>query len=322
MLKAPVVFDCDPGHDDAIALLLALASDSLEVKAVTTVCGNAGVDHTTQNALKILEMAGRQDIPVAMGAAKPMFDPLRTGANVHGESGMEGPVLPALSTLPSPLRAVELMAQVVEQSTQPVVLIVTGPCTNVATFLLSYPHLHSKIECISIMGGGFKEGNRTQVAEFNIWQDPEAAQVIMASGLPVALYGLDVTHKALVLPEEFALFRQQGDSISEFVAQLLDYYSVFYTSPTGGGLAGCPMHDACAVAGVMEPRLFTYEQCGIEIDLDGRLTRGGCVIDLRPEPRREFPYNGKVALDVDREGFLSLLLAACRTLAQQKEGKV
>ncbi len=321
MHKAPVVFDCDPGHDDAIALLLALASDKLDIKAVTTVCGNSGVQHTTQNALQILELAGRQDIPVAMGAAKPMFEPLRTGANVHGESGMEGPVLPPPSTLPSPLRAVELMAQVVEQSPQPVILIATGPCTNVAAFLLAYPHLHKNIECISIMGGGFKEGNRTQVAEFNIWQDPEAAQVVMKSGVPIALYGLDVTHKALVLPEEFALFRQQADPISTFVAQLLDYYSIFYTNPTGGGLAGCPMHDACAVAGVIQPRLFRYEQCGIEVDLDGRLTRGGCVIDLRPEPRREFPYNGKVALDVQREGFLEMLLTACRTLALQKEGK-
>lgn len=313
MQKIPVLFDCDPGHDDAIALVLALAGEALDVRAVTCVYGNSAVENTTNNALKILELCGRADIPVARGAARPMLDEFRSGKGVHGESGMDGPVLPEPAGRPSPLTAAELMAGVVEASDRPVAFIVTGPCTNVATFLLAYPHLVEKVDCISLMGGGFRFGNRSPVGEFNVWQDPEAAQILMQSGIPIEMYGLDVTHQAVVHKEEFELFRAQGDQISLFVAELLDFFAIHYTGR--GGLPGCPMHDACAVAGLVAPQLFDYEQCCIEIDLAGRVSRGGAAIDLRTEPRRRFPYNGKIALGVDREGFLRLLLDSCRALA-------
>ncbi|MDR1209691.1 MAG: nucleoside hydrolase [Clostridiales bacterium] len=317
MKPIPVIFDCDPGHDDAIALIAALASDKLDVRGVTTVCGNSSVDNTTRNALKVLELAGRADIPVAKGAARPIMGEARTGANVHGESGMEGPVLPEPGAPPSPLSAVALMEKIVSESGGPVTIIITGPCTNVAAFFLSRPDLKAKIARVSIMGGGYLEGNRTAVAEFNIWHDPEAAQIVMSSGVPIDLYGLDVTHKALILKEETALFRGQGDDISAFVADLLDFFAVYYTGR--GALAGCPMHDSCAVAGLIEPRMFTFEHCSMEVDLYGRLSRGGVALDLRVEPRRDYPYNGRVALDVDRPGFLALLLDSCQKLARRKE---
>lgn len=317
MLKTPVIFDCDPGHDDAIALILALASEALDVKAVTCVAGNASVENTTKNALKVLELCGFNHIPVAKGASKPILIDSHPGKNVHGESGMDGPVLPEPTTTPSPLSACDLIASVLEESPVPVALIVTGPCTNIATFLLSYPHLKKKIDCISIMGGGFLFGNRSAVAEFNIWQDPEAGQIVMQSGIPIELYGLDVTHKAQIYKDEFIQFRNQDNEISSFVAELLDFFSIYYTG--FAGQPGCPMHDACAVAGLIEPRLFSYEQSYMEVDLVGRFTRGGVAVDLRTEPRRQYPYNGKIALDVDRPQFLKLLLDSCQTLASRKE---
>ena len=316
MRKIPVIFDCDPGHDDAIALLLALSSDILDIQAVTAVCGNSLVDNTTLNALKILEIAGRNDIPVARGASRPIIAEPSPGKNVHGASGMDGPKLPEPTAKPSPLSAVELMARIVEASPEPVTFIVTGPCTNIGIFLLSYPHLIEKIALVSLMGGGFQLGNRTPVGEFNIWHDPEAAQILMKSGIPVDIYGLDVTHKALIQKDEFELFRKQGNEVSTFVADLLDFFAIYYTGTAK--LTGCPMHDSCAVAGLIDPRMFTYRRCYVEIDLDGRYSRGGMNADLRPDARRKIPCNGRIALDVDRKAFLELLLRSCEILTERK----
>lgn len=315
MHKIPVVFDCDPGHDDAIALIAALASDALDIRAVTCVSGNATVENTTRNARKILTLCGRKDIPVARGASRPMMVDANSGKGVHGESGMDGPQLPEPEEPPSAPAAWELIAKVAEESAEPITLIVTGPATNIAVFLLCYPHLKEKVERISFMGGGFQLGNRSPVGEFNVWQDPESAQVMLQSGIPVDMYGLDVTHKALILTEEFELFRKQGNKIADFVAELLDFFAIYYTGTAG--LAGCPIHDACAVLGLTQPRLFTYEQCRMEVDLSGRLTRGGVAVDLRTEPRRGYPYNGAFALDVDRQAFLQALLDSCKTLAEE-----
>ncbi len=319
MGKIPVIFDCDPGHDDAIALIAALASDSIDIKAVTCVCGNSTLENTTQNALNILALCGRSDIPVASGADKPMMVDTDPGTHVHGKSGMDGPVLTPSPVKASPLKAWDMMAKVVEESDVPVTLIVTGPATNIAIFLLSYPHLKEKISLISFMGGGFAIGNRSPVAEFNVWQDPESAHVLMESGIPVDLYGLDVTHKALILKEEFELFRNQGNPIADFVAELLDFFSIHYVDTVG--LDGCPMHDSCAVLGLVQPRLFKYEQCRMEVDLIGHFTRGGVSVDLRTEPRRSYPYNGTFALDVDRPAFLQSLLDACKTVSERRSAQ-
>ncbi|QTQ11186.1 nucleoside hydrolase [Treponema parvum] len=317
--KTPIIFDCDPGHDDAIALILALSTECLDIKAITTVAGNSSIENTTSNALKILEKAGRNDIPVAKGASKPILAPFSAGVKVHGASGMDGPVLPEPETRPCSETAVELMGEIIEQSLEPVTLIVTGPCTNIAIFMSSYPHLIKKIERISMMGGGFQMGNRSSVGEFNIWQDPEAAQIVMKSGVPVEIYPLDVTHKALILKEEFDLFRNAENEISEFVAQLLDFFSVYYTGIARFG--GCPMHDACAVAGIINPRMFTYKRCYAQVDIDGHYSRGGMDIDIRGDARRKKSCNGKVALDIDRKIFLTTLLKSCEILAAQKRKK-
>lgn len=317
MSKIPVIIDCDPGHDDAIAIMLALASERLDVRAITTVSGNSGLANTTRNALAVLEMCGRRDIPVAAGSAAAILPGARqmTAPEVHGESGLGGPVLPEIHAQPSPLRAVEMMAKVIAESEEPVSIIATGPLTNVAVFLRCYPELMERIGVISVMGGGVEEGNRTAIAEFNIWVDPEAAQIVFTSGCAIELYGLNVTHQALILKDEFELFRNAGGRVSGFVAELLDFFSIYYMGH--GGLAGCPMHDPCAVAGMIAPELFDYEFMRLSVDLDGHVTRGAVYMDLRTEPRRDMPYNGKAAIGVDREAMVKLILESVQKLDRE-----
>ena len=318
MNKIPIIFDCDPGHDDAVAMLIALASDAVEIKAITTAQGNQTVEKTTENALKILELCHRTEIPVAVGLRKPLLREQIVAGDVHGKSGMDGPQLPEPVTKPSPLGALEMMEKVICESPVPVTIVATGPFTNVAAFLLAYPQLKSKIHCISVMGGGVYEGNRTSLAEFNIWNDPEAAQIVMTSGIPVILSGLDVTHKALIRQDEFHLFREKNTPIHQFVADLLDFYSICYVKERK--LAGCPMHDSCAMVSVIAPEMFTYQDAHIEVDLDGAVSRAGCIVDLRAPKRRAKPDNGKVALDVDRARFFRLIMESCDRLAAELVG--
>lgn len=306
-----IIFDGDPGHDDAIAMILALASSELEVMAVTTVGGNNTVDNTTKNALKVLELCNRTNIAVASGRKKPLYNDLVISIGVHGKTGMDGPKLPEPTTEPVSLNAVELMAEVVGESDEMITLVATGPFSNVGLFLLCYPHLKHKIECISVMGGGIQRGNRTAVAEFNIWNDPEAAQVVLESGVPVILHGLDVTQKAYITREEIELFRNAGNEISLFVADLLDFFALSCIDERK--FKGCLMHDSCAIMSLIHPEIFEYFDANVSIELDGRITRGSCCVDTRKEAADL--HNCRVAYDVDRTEFLKYLLEACEVLA-------
>lgn len=199
-MALPIIIDCDPGHDDAIALVLALASPELEVKAITSSAGNQTPEKTLRNVLRMLTLLKRLDIPVAGGAVKPLMRELIIADNVHGESGLDGPALPEPSFAPQSGTAVELMAKTLRESAQPVTIVSTGPQTNVALLLNSHPELHTKIARIVIMGGAMALGNWTPAAEFNIYVDPEAAEIVFQSGIPVVMAGLDVTHKARFTP--------------------------------------------------------------------------------------------------------------------------
>lgn len=320
MSKIPVIIDCDPGHDDAIALLIALASDELDLKGITTVGGNQTVSKTTENALKVLELCKRTDIPVISGRANPMMRELRVAADIHGESGMDGPQLPETTTKTLNMRAVEFIAQEVEKSNEKMVLVAVGPFTNIGVFLLAYPHLHEKIEKIHVMGGGIYEGNRSQLAEFNVWNDPEAARVVTNSGIPVHFFGLDVTHKTVIKKEEFSLFREKPGPIFQFVADLLDFYSISYM--TIRKLEGCPMHDSCAVASLTNEHMFVGRDAFIDIDIDGNKTRGACVVDFRSSKRRLGEVNGKFYEDVDRLNFLKLIIDSCYKLEERLSKEV
>ncbi|HBL8930507.1 TPA: nucleoside hydrolase, partial [Enterobacter hormaechei] len=194
-MAQPIILDCDPGHDDAIALVLALASPELDVKAITSSAGNQTPDKTLRNVLRMLTLLKRTDIPVAGGAVKPLMRELIIADNVHGESGLDGPALPEPDFAPQNCTAVELMAKVLRESAEPVTLVATGPQTNVALLLNSHPELHSNIARIVIMGGAMGLGNWTPAAEFNIFVDPEAAEIVFQSGLPIVMAGLDVTHR-------------------------------------------------------------------------------------------------------------------------------
>jgi inosine-uridine nucleoside N-ribohydrolase len=292
-MSTPILLDCDPGHDDAIALLLALGSDELELRGVTTVAGNQTLEKTTANAIRVLELAGRPEIPVAAGAGRPLVREPRVAAEVHGETGLDGPDLPPPRAEPSPRHAVDFLAERVEGAT----LVATGPLTNVALLLARYPE--AQPERIVLMGGAIAEGNTTPAAEFNIWADPEAAHRVFASGLDVTMVGLDVTHQALVKAEHL----RGAGRIGEVVAELLEFYAGFHRSVYGWD--GSPIHDAVAVAHVIDSELLDTERLNVRIETESELCRGRTVVDVWRRTGLEPTAN--VAVGIDAEGFVRLL---------------
>jgi pyrimidine-specific ribonucleoside hydrolase len=298
----PIVLDCDPGHDDAIALLLALASPEIQLLGVTTVAGNQTLEKTTANALRVLELVGRPDVPVAAGADRPLARDLVVGAYVHGESGLEGPTLPAPTGEPVAQHAVDFLAERIAASARPVTLVPVGPLTNVALLLARYPEAAAGIERIVIMGGAIAEGNVTPAAEFNIYVDPEAAWRVFASGLPVTMIGLDVTHRALMTAEHVERLRASGP-IGRFVAELHDYFVAFHRETYG--FEGAPIHDAVAVAHVLRPGLVETVHRHVDVDCESELCRGRTVVDLWRRTGKE--PNAEVGRDIDAPAFLELL---------------
>src|SRR6478735_6708568 len=262
-VTTPIVIDCDPGHDDAIAILLALASPELELVGVTTVAGNQTLDKTTHNALVTLEIAGRSDIPVAAGAEAPLRRELRTAAHVHGETGLDGPELPEPSARPVEDHAADFLAELIEPG---VVLVPTAPLTNLALMLERHPDVPDRLERIVWMGGAIAEGNITPAAEFNSFVDPEAAAAVFASGIPMTMVGLDVTHKALFTRTHAERLREAGRA-GRFVAELSDFFQAFHEHSYG--FDGSPIHDAMAVAHVIDPTLLTTRPANVGVDVDG-----------------------------------------------------
>jgi inosine-uridine nucleoside N-ribohydrolase len=273
----PIILDCDPGHDDAIALLLTLASPELELLGVTTTYGNQTLEKTTANALRVLELAGRTDVPVARGADRPLRRELVVAAHVHGESGLDGPVLPPPQTTASADDALSFMRSRME-SGEPVTLVPTGPLTNVARYLDM--HGADGIARIVLMGGSIAEGNMTPAAEFNIWCDPEAAHAVFSSGLDVTMVGLDVTHKAIVGPALTERLRASG-RIGSVVAELNEFFSLYHRRTYGWD--GAPIHDAVAVASLVLPDLVETRWVNVEVELESELCRGRTVVDLLVE---------------------------------------
>lgn len=296
----PIILDCDPGHDDAIALLLALASPEVELLAVTTTYGNQTLQKTTENALRVLELAGREDVPLAAGAAAPLVRPLVVAAHVHGESGLDGPVLPQASLQAVDSSAVELLRDRLAHAGRPVTLVATGPLTNVAHLLAA--HGSDGIERIVLMGGSIAEGNMTPAAEFNVWADPEAAQQVLHAGLDVTMIGLDVTHQAVTTAAIQERFRGAG-RVGVVVAELVDFFTEYHR--TTYGWEGAPIHDAVAVAQVIDPGLVQTRLRNVEVELESELCRGRTVVDLWQ--RTDRPANAHVGVDLDRDRFFELL---------------
>ena len=302
-MATPILIDCDPGHDDAIALLLALASPEVELLGVTTTHGNTTLDNTTVNALKILELAGRGDIEVAAGAEQPLLREARVADHVHGASGLDGPDLPPPSLAPVAAHAVDYLAERITASEAPITLVPTGPLTNVALLLARHPAAAAKLERIVLMGGAIAEGNITPAAEFNIWADPEAAARVFAGGIDVTMVGLDVTHRALMTPAHADTLRATG-RVGEVVAELFAFYNQFHSRVYD--LPGSPVHDALAVAHVIRGDLLGTVHCNVEVDCASELCRGRTVADIWSVTGR--PANAHVATEVQADAFLDLLI--------------
>lgn len=304
-MPLPIILDCDPGHDDAIALILALASPELELKAVTTSAGNQTPEKTLRNALRILTLLQRSDIPVAGGAVKPLMRELIIADNVHGESGLDGPELPEPNFAPQQCNAVTLIAKTLRESEEPVTIVATGPLTNIALLLTSHAELQPKIARIVIMGGAAGLGNWTPAAEFNIYVDPEAAEIVFQSGLPMVMAGLDVTHRAQIMSEDIERFRQLGNPVSAVVADLLDFFMEYHKQEKWG-FQGAPLHDPCTIAWLIKPSMFTCVERWVGVETQGKYTQGMTVVDYYGLTNNA--PNTTVMMDIDRQAFVDLLV--------------
>jgi inosine-uridine nucleoside N-ribohydrolase len=304
-----VILDCDPGLDDALALLLVLASAELELVGVTTVAGNQTIEKTTENALKLLELAGRSDIPVAAGAAGPLAGELVLADDAHGDTGLGKLMLPSPGARPVDRPAVDFLADQLLAASAPMTVLAIGPLTNIGLLLALRPEAADRIDTLVLMGGAIREGNMTPSAEFNIWIDPEAAHRVFSAGLDLTMVGLDVTNRSVLTRADAEPLRASGP-IGAAAAELLDFYLGYYEDAYTHG--GAPIHDALAVAHVLRPELLTLEHRHVEIELTG-ICRGRTVVDMRQRTSLPEP-NARVAVDVDVEGFRELLVSRLRSL--------
>jgi purine nucleosidase len=294
MSRRKVILDCDPGQDDAVALLLALASPEIDLLAVTTVAGNIGLDKTSRNARAVIELA-RAETPVHAGCPRPLVRPPVDAAHIHGESGLAG------ATLEPPRRplaaghAVDRLRDIVRAHPEgEITLVAIGPLTNLACALVQAPDLAGRVREIVLMGGAIGLGNVTPAAEFNIYADPHAARVVFESGAPIVMVPLDLTHQVLATRARIEAIRALGTEAGRQVASILDAYP----TSTHFGASGGPLHDPCAVAQVIWPNLMSGRDCRVDIECEGAQTIGRTVVEWR---RQDRPANARVLDTVDAE---------------------
>ena len=305
-MARPIIIDTDPGQDDAVAILLALASPELDVLGITTVAGNVPQPLVTTNALRLCELVGRTDVPVFIGAHQPLVRELFTAEYVHGPTGIDGANLPDPVTTAQPKHAVDFIIDTcLAAGSDGVTLCPVGPLTNIASAIAREPMIIPKIREIALMGGGFfAGGNTTPVAEFNIYVDPDAASLVFNSGVPITMFSLDVTHKALVLPEDLDRIRAIDTPVGEAVAGMLGYYERHDVEKYG--IAGAPLHDPCVIAYLIDPDLFTGKACRVDIETESELTVGQTIVDWWGVTGAE--PNTMVMSEIDRSGFIDLVV--------------
>ena len=301
-----ILFDCDPGHDDVLAILMALASPELHVLGIVTSAGNQTVAKTTQNALKLCSFLNIRNVPVVRGVAHPILRPLIVAQDVHGETGLDGADFGPVTLTALEENPIEFMARTLREAPDPVTIVVTGPMTNTALLLSVYPELRSKIGQISFMGGACFGGNKTPLAEYNIYVDPEAAQVVFQSGIPLVMSGLDVTLKAQIFPDEIDRIRSLGNKAGTMVADLLCFFNRTTTPNflTPDKPEGAHLHDPCAIAVLTNPEKFLCKDLYGYVATDG-VARGCTVIDYDGSSGSD--PNVRVAFDLDREWFIGHL---------------
>lgn len=303
-MKQKIILDCDPGHDDAIALLLAGHHPQLELLAVTTVAGNQSVDKTTLNALKVCSLAGLRSLPVARGMDRPLVRPAQHAADIHGESGLDGPEIPEPEMEPVRTHAVDLIIDLLLRSEGDITLVPTGPLTNIAMAMLREPAILPKIKAISLMGGSIGLGNVTPAAEFNIHTDPEAAAIVFACGRPITVSTLEVTHQALATEEIITRLRSANRRVASLAADLLVFFAGTYRAVFG--FAAPPLHDPCAVAAVIDPAILKAEMMHVEIETSGTWTSGSTICDVHHVLKRE--PNARVGYGLEVERFWEMVI--------------
>jgi purine nucleosidase/pyrimidine-specific ribonucleoside hydrolase len=313
-VAAPCVLDCDPGHDDAVAILLAAASPALDLRAITTVAGNGTLDKVTLNARKVCTLAGIRDVPIAAGADRPLRRALETAAHVHGESALDGPALPDPDVALDPRPADDVIAAVAAEADEPLTLCAVGPLTNVAIALDRHPGLGARLREIVVMGGSTGRGNHTPYAEFNIYVDPEAAERVFASGVPVSMVGLNLTHQAIATPAVVERLLALDTELARVVAGWMTYFGSTYEDVFG--LPGPPVHDPCAVALAIDPDLVRCVETFVAIETEGRWTRGATVVDLHGRLGRA--SNARVAMELDAERFWDLVIGAVAAIGARR----
>ncbi|UOQ56111.1 nucleoside hydrolase [Leucobacter allii] len=306
-MATPVIIDCDPGHDDAVAILLAVASPEIDLRAVTTCFGNCALEDATRNAIQILDLAGAADIPVAAGAAGPLAGAQALGNYVHGTSGLDGPELPAPSREPDPRGAVALMASVLDAAEEGVTLVVTGPMTNAAQLFRDRPDLVGRVTEIVFMGGSTERGNHTPSAEFNTFADPEALDEVLRTGLPLRMVGLNLTHQALATREVVDRMVAMPHAVGQTCAAWMGFFGDSYHRVWE--FDAPPVHDPCTVAALIDPGVIVWREAFLAVELDGRWTRGETVVDLHGRYPEE-PRNARVAMTLDAPRFWDLVLDA------------
>ncbi len=299
MNKRPIIIDTDPGIDDAVAIAIALFSEELDVRLITTVAGNVSLDKVTYNTLRLLKFF-QKEVPVAKGAAAPLIRPLEDASNVHGLSGMEGFDFEEPDDhLLLKENAVEAMRRVLMESDEPVTLVPIAPLTNIALLLKVYPEVKEHIREIVLMGGSAGRGNKGVMSEFNVATDPEAAKIVFDCGLPLVMAGLDVGWKALVLPDDSAKLPQLGE-----VGRMS--YCLFQKYRGGSMKTGLKMYDSCAMAYLLQPSMYELVETCVDVELSGSMTAGCTLVDLKGYLKR--PSNAKVCMDIDQEQFRAWFL--------------
>lgn len=297
-----IILDTDPGIDDAVAIAIALFSEELDVKLITTVAGNVSIDKTTKNALNLTSFFNKK-VPVAQGAHKPLIRPLEDGSSIHGHSGLDGYEFKDSKENLSEKNAVEAMKELILSSTEPITLVPVGPLTNIALLLTLYPQCKNNIERIVLMGGSASGGNRTPAAEYNIFADPEAAKIVFEAGLKIVMCGLDVTNKAVITKEdmeEIKALNKTGEML----------YSLFKHYRSGSIETGLRMHDSCAIAYLLKPELFQTKDCFVAVETLGEYTFGETIVDINNVYKKDF--NASVCLDINVDGFRRWLIESLK----------
>lgn len=306
-----IILDCDPGHDDAVAILVALGSPAIELMGISTVFGNCRVEDATRNARDVLHLVGRDDVPVVEGASESLRGERALGNYVHGESGLDGPVLHPAKVSPLDTDVVSWMAGLIAGSDTDTTIVATGPLTNVARLVQECPDVLESISEVVFMGGSTERGNHTPYAEFNTYADPEALRVVLQSGIRTRMVGLNLTHQACATPDVVERMRELNTRVADVVADWMGFFGQSYEEVWS--FSSPPVHDPCTVVALVDPDIVSWKPSFVGVETQGELTRGATPVDLDMRWPEEVP-NAQVAVHLDAARYWDVVLAALKSL--------